>query len=212
MLNKVLFIFFITFLFSCSTESKGELVPEDVILSTSNDVACNPQSNSNYIGDIKTGQIGIVSVGSQIPNLDAHIEYEIQSVNQIVPQEDGTEKQREIHHVYYNMTEVMFLEMEASDKEVIKSITTFSPSYYLDNCIHVGSSIELLQSKYQNFDVMLNYDDNMLYIINTDNSAIVFMLMADNIIDQTKVNQVDGQTSISNIDPKGVIMSIIVQN
>jgi len=30
MLNKVLFIFFITFLFSCSTESKEEVVSEDV--------------------------------------------------------------------------------------------------------------------------------------------------------------------------------------
>ncbi len=213
MLNKIYYILIVTLLFSCSSENKEEEVVADVTSQfASNNEPCNPRSNSNYIGDIKTGQVGIISLGVALPDFSELSKYDIKTVDQIVPLEDGTESSQKVHHIYYNMTEVMFIESSKDNLDVVSSITTFSPSYYLENCIHVGSTIESLKSKYQNFDVMLNFDDNMIYIISLENPSIIFMLTVDNLLDHKKVSEIDGQTSMSNLNPKGTIVSIRVNN
>lgn len=212
MLRKILFIVVVVSLFSCSSNEQEEVDSSVVYSEAGGEVACNPQSNSNYIGEVKKGKVGIVDLGVVLPDFSKLSKYDIKTVSQIVPLEDGTESTKKVHHVYYNMTEVMFVESDIENPSVVNSITTFSPSYYLENCIHVGSTVESLQSKYQNFDVMLNFDDNMIYIISVENPSIVFMLTVDNLLDQSKVSQVDGQTSMSNINPKGTIISIRVNN
>jgi len=206
--NVLFFVIIFSFL-SCSSNKQEDAVLSAIPKSVEVDVICNPQSNSNYIGGIETGKMGIVTMGTILPDFSKQIKYDIQSVDQIVSQEDGSELKQQVHHIYYNMNEVMLLNM---DNDIVKSITTFSPSLYLDNCIHVSSTVEDLKSKYKNLTAKLNFDDSMLYLYSEENSNILFMLMPDNILDQSKVNKKDGVMLIENIKPSGTIISIKVQN
>jgi len=220
-MNKYISISFylvlvMTFLVSCSgstttdnTEVAAIDADEELV---SEEVACSPQDQHGFLGFITTSSIGIVNLGSKLPNLDEHIEYEIQSIKQIVPQTEGDEKYQTVHHLYYNMTEVMLLEMEESNTDIIKSITTYSTNYYLKNCIRVGVDFSEIVENYNEIDVMLNYDDGMLYGAVVEQPGIRFVMTPDNILDPKKVNEIDGHTSVDNINPNGKIMSIIVQN
>jgi len=206
MVKKILYVVLLV-LFSC----RGEATKEQVDGKIPRRESCNPSANPDFLGYIKSDGIGIVRIGESIPTFRESPQYEIQAVDQIVPQEDGSQKIQKVYHVYYNMGEVMFLEVNSIQPNQVFSITTFSPYYYLENCIHVGSSIEDLMLVAGDLEVMLNYDDNMLYVVQRSSPSIVFMLPADFILDFSKIDEATGITDVSNVNNKGKIISIKVQ-
>ncbi len=173
-----------------------------------NEEQCNSKEFEGYIGEINENSIGIVEIGRELPNLDDYIGYESQNIEQIVPQENQTTKTQMITHLYYNGNEVAYVEY--NDDKSIKVLITYNPNLYLSNCLHVGSNVSDLKNEYQLLDVMLNNDDGMLYIQPINEPTIKFMLTPDNIINNDKINQSDGKTSIDNINPRGLITSIMV--
>ena len=198
-----------TLFFSCSTEQEEVT---SVVLNTPAETSCNPESENGFLGYVKVGEVGIVKVGEPISNFKDNTAYEVQEVEQIVQDGEGNMFTRKVSHLFYNMNEVMLLEMEREATTTIKSITTSSKYFYLENCIHVSSSLEELKTKFPKLSAELNFDDSMLYLYNESDPSITFMFTPDNILESKLINEIDGRVSIENINPEALIISIKVKN
>ncbi len=208
MLKKYFYIIFTVFFVAISCSQEKEKPSKTQSIQEVEVEECSPSENDGYLGEISYNSIGIVEVGRKMPNLDDYIGYESQTLDQILPQQDDKQITQKVTHLYFNGNEVAYLEFDNENK--IEIIVTYNPNYYLNNCLHVGATVKDIKEQYRILDVMQNYDDGMVYIQPVDEPTVKFIVTPDNIIDKNKINEIDGKTSIDNINSRGLIMSIMV--
>jgi len=206
----ILPLVFLFTLFSCEINSSTiEKKETRVVLDTTYvESSCNPKEISGYLGEISEENIGVVFIGQPIPDLSNQYEYESQVVDQIVPLSDGTTKTQPITHLYINGNEVLYI--EESEEKYVNVLVTYNKYYYLDNCIHVGSSFSEVLNEYDLLNIIINFDDGMMYVRPVDTPTISFMMTIDNVLDYDKIKEIDGSTSIENVNPNGLITSVMV--
>ena len=192
--------------FSCASEELDSTKNEHDVAEVHSVQKCVPQEQIGFLGLITAGNVADVEIGKSISTiLLSNDRYEVQTVKQITP---DNSKLNTINHLFYDGNEVMIL--ESGDDNKVKVISIISPSYYLENCLHVGSAFVDVLDKYELLDIMLNFDDGMVYIQPVNNPEFRFMLMGNDILDVDKIDKASGRVAIDNIKKEGVINSIII--